>query len=155
VNLIDRVKFCAEEVHIELGPGHSETVYETALAVELVLCNTRQRTQVPCVLNYKGCDIGVGFIDLLVEEELIVEIKTVAKLTEKDEAQVRKYLVAAKKDKGLLINFGSDLSVVEVEKGSNHGEASSTEDRNSDRTLLCKRQGSTDPWSHYDPESFT
>lgn len=125
MNLISIVSFCAEEVFIELGVGHSETVYETALAVELSLCGVRQRTQVPCVINYKGCDIGIGHIDILVDEQLIVEIKTVAKLTEKDEAQVRKYLVAAKQDRGLLINFGSDLGIIEVEKEVDHGEAPS------------------------------
>lgn len=119
------VTACAEEVHRILGTGHSETVYETALSVELAFLGINHRNQVPCVINYKGCDIGVGFVDILVEESLIVEVKAVAKLTEKDEAQVRKYLVAAKQDKGLLINFGSDLGIIEVEKAGNHGEAPS------------------------------
>lgn len=123
--MIDRIKSAAAEVHSILGAGHSETVYETAIAVELLLEGIHHRTQVPCVINYKGCDIGVGFIDILVEEHLIVEIKSVAKLSAKDEEQVRKYLVAAKQDKGLLINFGRDLEINEVEKVGNHGEAPS------------------------------
>lgn len=108
------VKRAAEEVYRELGPGHSEAVYESALDVELMIGEVKldHRRQVPCSMMYKGYCVGNGFIDILVGNTLVVEIKTVAKLSNKDEQQVYKYLVATGLDEGLLINFGSELETI-------------------------------------------
>lgn len=116
--MIDMVKFCAQEVFNELGTGHTEAVYEAALAVEISLYDYDALTimrQVPCPINYKGFTVGVGFIDILVND-LIVELKSVIKLTPKDVQQVKKYLLALDLNNGLLINFGNDLEIVEVQE---------------------------------------
>lgn len=128
--MIDMVRYCAEEVFKEMGAGHSEAVYEASLVVEISLYDYDAMTilrQVPCPLTYKGFTVGVGFIDIMIND-LIVELKAVAKLTPKDAQQVRKYLDALDLDIGLLINFGNDLEIVEIQKEGNHGETPSSAD---------------------------
>ena len=96
----------AIEVHRLLGPGLLESAYKLALERELVLrglCVERQKA-VP--LEYKGIALGDGFrIDLLVNDQLIVEIKAVAQIQAIHEAQLLTYLRLADKRLGLLINF--------------------------------------------------
>lgn len=112
---IDITASSAQEVFSLLGSGHSENVYETAMDIELKLQGILDhRRQVPCVLIYKHQPVGTGFIDILVNNYLIVEIKAIAKLTNKDEQQVRKYLAATGLNHGLLINFGNELEIVQV-----------------------------------------
>lgn len=127
--MIEYIKNCAEEVFNEMGSGHTEAVYEACMVLELSHCNTLYPVnitrQVPCPLKYKGFTIGVGFIDIVVDD-IIVELKAVAKLTPKDVQQVRKYLGALDLENGLLINFGNDLEIVEVKVG-NHGETVNNE----------------------------
>ncbi len=120
--MIELVKLCAEEVYRELGQGYSETVYESAMMVELSLRNTvgpaTIMKQVPCEIRYKGFTVSVGYLDILINNTLIVELKAVAtKLTIKEERQVMKYLTALDVDEGLLINFGPELEIIEVTKG--------------------------------------
>lgn len=120
------VKVCAETVFNEMGPGHTEVVYETCMFFELSYLSPYGYApilisqQVPCLLKYKGYTVGVGFIDIKIDD-LIVEMKSVAKLTPKDVQQVRKYLIALDLEDGLLINFGNNLEFVEVRK-DDHGE---------------------------------
>lgn len=119
--MIEWIKTCAEAVFKELGPGHSETVYESAMALEISWidspCPVSITRQVPCPLLYKGFTVGVAFIDLLVDD-VVVELKAVAKLSQKDEWQVKKYLAATSLEKGLLANFGgSELEIVEIHSG--------------------------------------
>lgn len=112
----DVVQDAAQTVYRIMGSGHSEAVYEASIDVELMLRNITRRRQVPCTLTYKLEVVGTGFIDILVDNSLIVEIKAIAKLTNKDEQQIRKYLKATGLDEGLLINFGNDLEFVQVKK---------------------------------------
>lgn len=128
--MIDYVRNCATEVFSEMGSGHTEAVYEACMALELSHCNTLYPVnitrQVPCPLKYKGFTIGVGFIDIMVDG-LVVELKAVSKITPKDVQQVRKYLEALDLENGLLINFGNDLEIVEVQKVGNNGETVNNE----------------------------
>lgn len=119
MSLIELVSVSSEEVFRIMGSGHSEVVYEAALDVEITLRSAvRHRRQVPCMLTYKERPVGTGFIDMLVGESLIVEIKAIAKLTNKDEQQVRKYLEATGLEQALLINFGNDLQIERIQKGN-------------------------------------
>lgn len=111
---ISQVFLAASTVHGILGTGHSEAVYEEALSIELRLRGINNAQQVPVVIQYKGYNIGVGYIDILTEEKTILEIKSIAKLSNKDEQQVRKYLIATGLDHGFLINYGKDLEITEV-----------------------------------------
>lgn len=97
----------AIEVHRVLGPGYLESVYEEALAVELTLQGLACDRQMPMGIEYKGRVVGEGRLDLLVDGNLVVELKTVEQLLPIHQAQLLSYLKAARKELGLLINFNA------------------------------------------------
>ena len=97
---------CAIEVHRTLGPGLMESVYEKALMHEIALNNIPARSQVAVKANYKGLDVGEGLrLDLLVDEQLIVELKSVDDFKPVHHKQLLTYLKLMNKQLGLLINF--------------------------------------------------
>ena len=100
-----RVIGAAIEVHRLLGPGFLESVYEEALCVELVLRGMHFARQVPVGVAYKGKPVGEARLDLLVDECLIVELKTAEAIAPIHVAQVISYLKATKLMLGLLITF--------------------------------------------------
>lgn len=95
----------AIEVHRHLGPGFLESVYEEAMAVELELRGIAFERQKPVPVHYKGRDVGDGRIDLLVEKDVIVELKSADTLAPIHIAQVISYLKATTLPLGVLINF--------------------------------------------------
>lgn len=98
------------EVHKALGPGLLESVYEYALVKELHLRNIDTKFQVKIPLFYKGFDIGKDyFIDILVEDEIVVEVKAVEAIHPVHQAQLLSYLKLADKRLGFLINFNVAL----------------------------------------------
>ena len=97
-------------VHKELGPGLLESVYEYCLAKELELREINCLCQVYLPLIYKGIVIDKDFrIDILVENEIVIEIKAVDVLLPVHEAQIISYLKLADKKLGFLINFNVPL----------------------------------------------
>lgn len=107
--LTERIIGCAIEVHRNLGPGLLEGTYESALCVELEAAGLRFRRQIPFPIIYKGRKIGEYRIDLIVENLVIVELKSVERLDPVFEAQVLTYLRVTAKKLGLLINFNMRL----------------------------------------------
>src|SRR5205085_7050678 len=103
--LANAVIGAAIEVHRLLGPGYLESVYEEALCVELGLCNIPFTRQYPIAVSYKGCMVGEGRLDVLVDEKLIVELKAVDAIINVHYAQVISYLRTTGLELGLLINF--------------------------------------------------
>jgi GxxExxY protein len=99
----------AIEVHKILGPGLLESIYEAAMCIELEERGLAHARQVRIPAYYKGRPLGKYEIDLIVEELVIVEIKSLSGLTPVFEAQVLTYLRLADKRLGLLINFNSRL----------------------------------------------
>jgi GxxExxY protein len=96
----------AIEVHRQLGPGLLESSYHTCLCRELELRRISYRSQVDLALEYKGLAIAKGYvIDLLIEDSLIVEIKSVEKLLPIHSSQLMVYLRLQRLSSGLLINF--------------------------------------------------
>ena len=93
------------EVNNILGPGFLEKVYENALLVELKKRGLKAKNQVPINVLYKGEVVGDYSADLLVEEKVIVELKTVENLDGAHEAQLLNYLKATGLHVGLLVNF--------------------------------------------------
>jgi GxxExxY protein len=93
------------EVNNILGPGFLEKVYENALLVELKRRGLKAKNQVPITVSYKGEVVGDYAADLLVEDEVIVELKTVENLDSVHEAQLLNYLKATGLHVGLLVNF--------------------------------------------------
>jgi len=102
----DAVIGAAIEVHRQLGPGLLESSYHACLCRELELRAIPYQSQVSLPLEYKGTQIAKGYvIDLLIEESLIVEIKSVDKLLPLHAAQLMTYLRLQQLSAGLLINF--------------------------------------------------
>jgi GxxExxY protein len=98
------------EVHRLLGPGLLESVYESALAHELVLRGFSVVTQVPIDVAYKGIRFEHGFrADLIVEKLVIVELKSVELVTATHRKQLQTYLRLADLKLGFLLNFGAPL----------------------------------------------
>ncbi len=98
------------EVHKALGPGLLESVYEYTLIKELHLRNIDTKFQVKIPLFYKGFDIGKDyFIDILVEDEIVIEVKAVDSIHPVHQAQLLSYLKLADKRLGFLINFNVAL----------------------------------------------
>lgn len=97
----------AIRIHTKLGPGLFESVYETTLAHELRRRALTVRTQVALPVVYEGNRLERGFrVDLLVEEKVIVEVKSVEAIAQIHLKQVVTYLRLADKRVGLLLNFG-------------------------------------------------
>ena len=105
-DLSHRVIGCAIEVHRALGPGLLESAYEQCLAHELARNEIGFKLQHPQPVEYKGIQLDCGYrIDLFVEGVLILELKSVVKLTAINEAQLLTYMKLAGAETGLLINF--------------------------------------------------
>jgi len=97
-------------VHNELGAGLLESAYEACLSHELRLRGVKHQLQLPIPLDYKGVRIEVGYrADVIVEEKLLVELKSVDQLLPVHTAQVITYLRLKKFSLGLLINFNEIL----------------------------------------------
>jgi GxxExxY protein len=104
--LANQISQAALEVHKTLGPGLLESVYEFALLKELQLRNIVVQYQVKVSLVYKGYETGKEFfIDILVENEIVIEVKSVDALHPVHQAQLLSYLKLSDKRMGFLINF--------------------------------------------------
>ena len=96
----------AMKVHSTLGPGLLESAYEACLAYELRKRGLRVETQRLLPVMYDGVEVELAYrLDVLVDDEVIVELKTVAKLLPIHEAQLLSYLKLSRHRVGLLINF--------------------------------------------------
>lgn len=93
------------EVNRILGPGFLEKVYENALLIELKARGLKAEAQIPITVSYKENIIGEYLADIIVEDKVIVELKTVENLNKMHEAQLLNYLKATGINVGLLVNF--------------------------------------------------
>ncbi|WP_372998154.1 GxxExxY protein [Lutispora sp.] len=97
----------AYEVHRILGSGYLEKVYENALVKELESRNIKCEQQVPLEVYYKEDIVGNYIADIIVNKEIILEIKAIEALDKKHFAQLLNYLKATRKKLGFIINFGT------------------------------------------------
>ena len=108
-DLTFKIRGAIFEVYKTLGPGLLESVYEAALAAELIELGLKIQTQVPLPVVYKETKLELGFrIDILVENTVIIEIKSVESLHDVHKKQLLTYLKLSKKKLGLLVNFNVD-----------------------------------------------
>lgn len=108
-NIAYKIVGCAIEVHKQLGPGLLESVYENCLTDELVSSGLKVDRHVSVPVLYKGKELGNNlFLDLLVEDLIIVELKAVEVMIPVFKAQLLSYLKLTNKPKGLLINFNCE-----------------------------------------------
>jgi GxxExxY protein len=101
----------AISVHREMGPGLLESIYQGAMVIELGLLGIRVCEEVPIEIMYRGQAINSNILrlDLLVDDTVIVELKSVEQILPVHKKQILSYLRLAKKPLGLLINFNVPL----------------------------------------------
>ena len=104
--LSQQVIGCAYEVSNTLGVGFFEKVYEKALCHELKNSGLQFQCQKPVLVKYKGSDVGEYIADIIVQDELLLELKAVTAICREHEAQLLNYLKATGLSIGLLLNFG-------------------------------------------------
>jgi len=102
---------CAFKVHNTLGFGFLEKVYENSLVIELENNGLKAEQQKSVKVMYSGKPVGDYVADVIVNDDVIVEIKSVNTLAKEHEVQLVNYLKATGKPRGLLINFGRSVDV--------------------------------------------
>jgi GxxExxY protein len=106
----NRIIGCAIEVHRHLGPGLLESTYERCMAHELASVGMQYEVQKPLPVRYKGLQLDCGYrVDMFIGDSVIVELKSVEKVTDTHRAQLLTYLKLAEIRVGLLINFNVRL----------------------------------------------
>lgn len=105
-DITEKIIGCAINVHKELSAGYVEGIYENALCHELDKSGMRFERQKVVPVRYDGAIVGEHRIDVLVEDVVVVELKSVSELTDKHVSQLMSTLKAARARVGLLINFG-------------------------------------------------
>jgi GxxExxY protein len=111
----------AIEVHRELGPGLLESIYEAALAYELNERGLSVERQLPLPVRYKGLEFEEGFrADIIVESLVVLELKSVEKITNSHRKQIQSYLKLSDRKLGYLLNFGEALMKDGIVRAVNH-----------------------------------
>lgn len=105
--LTDRILGCAVAVSRGLGTGFLEKIYENALCVELKASGLTHKQQAPIEVYYRETLVGIYVADLLVETEVILELKATERIEKIHQAQLLNYLRASGIRKGLILNFGA------------------------------------------------
>lgn len=104
--LSNRIIGCALEVHRALGPGLLESTYEQCLAHELSLAKIPFKLQYPISVKYRNLKIDCGYrVDLLVDDKIIIELKSVERILPIHQAQILTYMKLSGVSIGLLMNF--------------------------------------------------
>ena len=104
----------AYNVYNQLGFGFLESVYRKSMVIELTKTNLEVEEEVPLKVYYDDKVVGEFYIDLLVEKEIVVELKSVQNIIKEHEVQLVNYLNGLRMELGLLINFGA--SGVEIKR---------------------------------------
>jgi GxxExxY protein len=113
-DLTEKIIGCAYRVYNKMGFGYLESVYEKCMLIELGKAGFDIESQKPIGVQYDGEVVGDFIADILVNDTVLLELKSVRKLVEAHEVQLVNYLVATGKPLGLLINFGE--TKVEVKR---------------------------------------
>ena len=103
--LSENIIGAAIKVHKELGPGFLENIYEEALKIEIAKNHINFEAQKEVKIKYRDIEIGTHRLDMIVENQIIVELKATRELTDVHFAQLRSYLKATALKVGLLFNF--------------------------------------------------
>jgi len=112
--LTEKIIGCAYQVYNKMGYGFLESVYEKCLLIELRKAGLNAEVQKEITVHYDGEVVGVFAADVLIENSIVLELKSVRRIAKAHEVQLVNYLVATGKDVGLLINFGEQK--VEVKR---------------------------------------
>jgi GxxExxY protein len=103
--LTEKIIGAAIEVHRGLGPGFLESIYESALALELRTREIPFQRQLLIPILYRGVEVGLHRLDFFIAEEIVVELKAIRDLEDIHFAVVKSYLRAMGRSHGLILNF--------------------------------------------------
>lgn len=106
IDLTQKIIGCAYRVYNAMGFGFLESVYEKCLLIELRKAGLNAEAQKPIKVFYEGEVVGEFVADIIVEDVIIVELKSVGRIITAHEVQLVNYLTAMYRDVGLIINFG-------------------------------------------------
>ncbi len=112
--LTEKIIACAYTVYNKMGYGYLESVYERCMLIELADIGLNVEAQKPLKVFYKGQIVGDFVADVIVNDTVIVELKSVSKIVKAHEIQLVNYLVSTGKPVGLILNFAKDK--VEVKR---------------------------------------
>ena len=112
--ITEKIIGCAYVVYNKMGYGFLESVYEKCLLIELRKAGLKAESQQAITVYYENQIVGDFVADIVVEDSVILELKSVRRLAKVHEAQLVNYLVATGKEVGLLLNFGEEK--VEVKR---------------------------------------
>ncbi len=112
--LTEKIIACAYTVYNKMGYGYLESVYERCMLIELADIGLNVEVQKPLKVLYKGQIVGDFVADVIVNDTVIVELKSVSKIVKAHEIQLVNYLVSTNKPVGLILNFAKDK--VEVKR---------------------------------------
>ena len=104
--LTEKIIGCAYRVYNKMGFGFLESVYEKCLLIELKKQGLQAESQKTIIITYENEVVGEFTADILVEDSVILELKSVGRIVQAHEVQLVNYLVATGKPVGLIINFG-------------------------------------------------
>ncbi len=99
---------CAYDVFNQIGPGHLEKIYQSAMSKALKNADLKVKEQVCHDVNYNGEKVGRGFFDFLVEDKIIIELKRGKFYFSKELSQITEYLKMSKLELGIIIRFTPD-----------------------------------------------
>lgn len=114
VGLTEKIIGCCFKVYNKLGFGYLESVYEKSLLIELRKAGIKTESKKPIKVKYDDIIVGDFIADIIAENEVILELKSIRQLSKIHEMQLVNYLVSTGMDLGLLINFGEEK--VEVKR---------------------------------------
>ncbi len=112
--LPEKIIGCAYAVYNQMGFGFLESVYEKCLLIELKKTGLKVEAQSPISVFYDDELVGEFFADVIVEDTIILELKSVRRVVQAHEVQLVNYLTATRKEVGLILNFGPEK--VEVKR---------------------------------------
>jgi len=104
--LTEKIIACAYRVYNKMGFGYLESVYEKCLLIELRKAGLQAASQEPILVSYENENVGTFVADIIVNEAVMLELKSVKKIVDAHEVQLVNYLVATGKPVGLILNFG-------------------------------------------------
>jgi len=124
----------SEHIWNDLGPGYSESVYHNAFEVALRLNSVNYETERIIPIFFQGHNVGNVRSDLIIDNSVVVELKSVSKLKQENRNQVNNYMKLLKLNHGILVNFPSTAGPVEIEIFNNSSNVSTDSDRNGGTT---------------------
>lgn len=112
--LTNKIIGCAYRVYNKMGYGFLESVYEKCLMIEFAKVNLKPVAQGKITVYYEGSNVGNFIADIVVNDLVIIELKSVSQIIKAHEVQLVNYLTATQKEVGLILNFG--LTTLEIRR---------------------------------------